>query len=253
MRKFHSEFAHNYKKYSFGYALHALREKNDTLSDIYKEGFLPYTGSHGTKDLFYMARSARVPLRDFSLSSENRRVAKKFDGSFVRGMRSVDDFRKDEDAFSFCLSYFEKKHGAGVMPRERLETILQSDLLQKIVVYQSAKEKTLVAYVFEVSDPSMSHFWFSFYDLAYARQSLGMWLMLDSAREAQKRGSEHFYVGTVYNAKALYKTAFENLEYWNGSRWCRDTKGLKARSKSDEGREISLSDLWTAEQKKFLP
>lgn len=251
MKKLHSEFGHNYKKYSFGYALHCLREKGDALSDIYEEGFLPYTGSHGTKDVFYMARSARVPLRTFSFSSENRRVAKKFDGSFVRGTHSVNDFRKDENALSFCLSYFEKKHGTGVMPRERLETVVESGLLKDIVTYRT-KEGALAAYVFEVTDSSFSHFWFSFYDLGYAQQSLGMWLMLDSAREAKKRGAESFYVGTVYNANALYKTAFENLEYWNGSQWCRDTKGLKARSKSDEDREISLSDMWTAEQKKFL-
>lgn len=252
MRKFHSEFAHNYKKYSFGYALHALREKGDTLSDIYKEGFLPYTGSPNVRDVFYMARSARIPLRTFSCSSENRRIAKKFDGSFVRGKVIMEDFTKDNTALLFCLSYFEKKHGRGVMPKERLEAVLESGLLKDITAYHT-KEGALAAYVFEVADSSLSHFWFSFYDLSYTKQSLGMWLMLDSAREAQKRGVAYFYVGTVYNAKALYKTAFENLEYWNGREWTADIKSLKALSKNDESREIPFSDMWTAEQKKFLP
>lgn len=243
MRFIRSEFGHNYKKYSFGYALHLLREEGDPLSEIYGQGYLPYSGSPEAKGVFYMARSARVPLKNFSLNSENRRVAKKFDGCFVRGARSVQEFLRDEGAVSFCLAYFEKKHGAGVMPRERLMIILDSGLFDEIITYHTP-EGAPVAYVCEVREPSFSHFWYSFYDLSYARQSLGMWLMIDSAREAKRRGAEYFYVGTVYNAKALYKTAFGNLEFWSGSAWVADANTLKELARRDGEREISFEDVW---------
>lgn len=74
----------------------------------------------------------------------------------------------------------------------------------------------------------MAHFWFSFYDLSYARQSLGLWLMLDCLRDAKKRGRAHYYLGTVYGPSALYKTNFTPLEWWSEGGWSRDIRALKA-------------------------
>jgi arginyl-tRNA--protein-N-Asp/Glu arginylyltransferase len=175
--------------------------------------------------VFYTARSARVCLPEFSLSSENRRIAKKFDGQFAREEVPADAFAPTEDFWDFCLSYFAQKHGAGAMPRQRLETILASGLVSAVIIYK--KEGVPVAYVLEVDDGSMGHFWFSFYDLSYAKQSLGLWLMLDCIRGAQARGLAHYYLGTVYGEKARYKLNFEPIEWWDGSSWRRDLEPLK--------------------------
>jgi len=243
MKKFSSEFSHNYKSYSFGYANYCLKEKGDKVSDIYHLGFLPYSGNPGVKDVFYMARSARVPLNLFSLTSENRRIAKKFDGEFLCQSFLIKDFDiKNGEFISFCAEYFAKRHGPLVMPRERILTILQSGLVTHIIVYY--KNSKPVAYVFEVSDSTATHFWFSFYDLEYVHQSLGMWLMLNSARIAKENNKKYVYIGTVYGEKALYKTAFKNIEYWNGDIWINDIKKLKILSHTDNDRTISLVDAW---------
>lgn len=243
MRKFSSEFIHNYKKYSFGYANYCLKEKNDKISDIYNSGYLPYSGSPGIKNVFYMARSARVPLKSFSLTSENRRVARKFDEEFSCKLFPIKDFNiKNKEFISFCAEYFVKRHGPLLMPKERILTILQSGLITHIVAYYKNAQPR--AYVFEVSDDLMTHFWFSFYDLSYIHQSLGMWLMLNSARMAKERGIKYFYTGTVYGEKALYKTAFKNVEHWNGDAWVCDIKKLKALSRTDNDRTIHLIDAW---------
>ena len=243
MKKFSSEFSHNYKKYSFGYANYCLKEKSDKLADLYASGHLPYSGSPGIKNIFYMARSARVPLKQFSLTSENRRIAKKFDGEFSYKLFDIHDFDvKDKEFISFCVEYFAKRHGPLVMPKERILTILQSGLVTHIAAYY--KNKQPAAYVFEVSDDSMTHFWFSFYNLDYIHQSLGMWLMLNSARMAKERSIEYFYVGTVYGEKALYKTAFKNIEHWSGDAWVNDIKKLKTLSRTDNNRAVHLVDAW---------
>ncbi len=54
MKLFASEFGHSYETYSFAYSLYLEREEGDTLSEIYEKGFLPYSGSRGVKNIFYM-------------------------------------------------------------------------------------------------------------------------------------------------------------------------------------------------------
>jgi hypothetical protein len=250
MKIFSSEFAHNYKSYSFGYANYCLKEKGDKLNDIYSQGYLPYSGSPNVKDIFYMARSARLPLADFSYTSGNRRVDKKFSGKFKRQSFKINDFNvKDKEFIFFCSEYFNKRHGPAIMPEERLKTILNSGLITDIVVY-SDDEKTR-AYVFEVSDKHMKHFWYSFYDLSLVYQSLGMWLLLDSASNAKEKDRDYFYVGTVYGEKALYKTAFKNLEYWDGERWVGDIKKLKHLGRTDNQRSVAPFDLYKQELELF--
>ena len=201
------------------------REPNDPLTFIYESGFLPYSGAKGLQGIFYSARSARVVLPDFSPSSENRRVGRKFDGMFTKERAPAHSFNFGETFYDFCLAYFAKRHGPDVMPRERLETIIESGLLTDVVTYRN--DKNVAAYVLEVSTGTMAHFWFSFYDLSLVQQSLGLWLMLDCIRDAKERGAAHYYLGTVYGGKALYKTNFSPLEWWDGSGWNQDVARLK--------------------------
>ncbi|MDP4001485.1 MAG: hypothetical protein Q8P69_00345 [bacterium] len=250
MKKFSSEFGHNYETYSFGYTNYCIREPGDKLSEIYKQGYLPYSGSPNTKHIFYMARSARVPLDSFRLTSENRRIAKKFDDSFQIQAIPIRKFNHNDPSFlTFCVDYFKKRHGPNVMPLARLKSILDADLITHIVAGE--RDGQHISYTFEVSDNIMTHFWYSFYDLSLVHQSLGLWLMLDSARRAQARGEKYLYLGTVYGEKALYKTAFENIEYWNGATWTGGLKEIKKLGREDNTRTIGLTDLWKKDLELF--
>lgn len=205
------------------------REAGDSLSTLYERGYLPYSGAKDVANVFYSARSSRVALQNFAPTSENRRIAKKFDGTLTKERVPAAEFVADERFYDFCLAYFAAKHGERAMPRERLEVIMQSGLVTTVVTYRFGGQ--LVAYVLEVAEGAMAHYWFSFYDLAYARQSLGLWLMQDCIQDAKARGHTHYYLGTVYGSHALYKTNFEPLEWWDGTGWSRDTALLKTLAK----------------------
>lgn len=248
MKFFSSELGHSYDTYTFGYANYCQREAGDALGDIYGAGYLPYSSSPEAMDIFYMARSARVVLPQFELSSENRRIAKKFDGAFTRTCIPFSEFKPDEGFFDFCLSYFKERHG-GVMPRARLEFLLNTNLRYDIMKYHTNGKP--VAYVLEVSDGTIGHYWFSFYDLSLVQQSLGMWLMLDCIRAAKERALTHYYLGTVYGHKALYKTNFEPLEWWEGGNWSTDAKLLRERARTDENGKPLLIDRWEGKLKRF--
>lgn len=242
MRVFNSEFVHSYPDYSFGYTTYAQKKPGDQLADIYQRGFLPFTGAKGVLDHFYLARSSRIRLKKWQLNSENRRVRKKFK-RLVSALIPLSSFDYQNKKFQdFCLEYFEKRHGPGIMPRERLLQILGSGLITHVAEYKL--DGKLLAYVLIIQDANIRHFLFSFYDLHFIYQSLGLWLMIDQALAAQAEGKKYLYLGTAYGKKGLYKTNFDQLEYWDGERWVADTTRLRERCNTDETREINRKDSW---------
>lgn len=208
-----------------------IERENEPLEDLYNTGYLPYSSTRGLQNIFYSARSARVDCRSFELSSENRRIAKKFDGQFEKRRVPIKDFAANEAFYDFVTGYFTERHGAQVAPRERVELWIQSGLVTTIVEYK--KGGSVAGYVLEVEGGRMRHYWYSAYDLALAQQSLGMWLMLDCIRDAKADGIERYYLGTVYGPKALYKTNFEPLQWWDGRSWSEDLRELKDKSRRD--------------------
>ncbi|MGK0357470.1 MAG: arginine-tRNA-protein transferase, partial [Spirosomataceae bacterium] len=72
MKIFLSENTVDYKSYTFNYAKYCVMESIDELTDVYENGFLPYSGDlRINKEIFYLARSLRVDIDRFKDSSEN--------------------------------------------------------------------------------------------------------------------------------------------------------------------------------------
>ncbi|PCH91483.1 hypothetical protein COB80_02475 [Candidatus Kaiserbacteria bacterium] len=251
MNFFSSEFAHNYGTYSFGYCNYCECEEGDRVSEIYDKGYLPYSGSSDVWKTYYMARSARIDLPQWEPNSENRRVLRAHEHSFTRTVHDSKSFVTDETFMEFCLSYFERHHGAHTMPRERLEHILQ-DSLTHIVEYRT--EEKLAGYVFLVQTSEMTHVWFYFYAPEFAKSSFGMWFLLNEAQIAQEAGATHFYIGTTYGDKSKYKTNFSNLEFWDGRTWLQDTKNreMKTRIHNDHLDLIDVTDEFKKSKENYF-
>lgn len=227
MKIFFEEYDWDYESYSFGYKIWATREPRDKLWQIYERGFLPYSGAEGKENLLYMARGLRVNLIDFVPNSENRRVLKKGNFNFARRVVPIEKFDvTDEQFLKFCNNYFRERHGIDILENRKLENILYSGFLSHIVIYTDKDENT-TAFVFLVLDEKICHYWFSFYDLKYIQQYLGLWLMLNEILEAQKDSKEYMYLGTCYGEKGLYKMNFDYIEWWDGNNWSKDIKLLK--------------------------
>lgn len=249
MREWRAEFLKQYETYSFGYCSYALYESGDVKADIYAGGYLPFSGSPDAQSVFYMARSARVPLTDFALTSENRRIAKMFDARFTRSSQSPAAFAANEENISFCLNYFASAHDARIMPRERLLHVLSDPLTTDVVSYWDGTKP--IAHIIMVRDSSMDHFWFSSFSTEYLKKNLGMWLMLDCVREAKNEGKKYFYLGTVYGAKALYKANLEPLEWWNGTEWKQDAHNRELRTRANSDENAASLDVWQATLRRF--
>ena len=127
MQVFYSEYHKDYSSYTFGYAVYAIHEKNDSLSDLYSKRFLPYTGDVQNNDeIYYLARSVRVDLHTFQLGSENRRVLRKID-AYKTHLEFIpkESFPVDDWTFlSFCLDYAQERYKGGEMNEERLRYVI---------------------------------------------------------------------------------------------------------------------------------
>src|SRR5882724_5052654 len=110
--------------------------EDETLGSLYEAGYLPYSGTNGLQNVFYSARSARVMLPEFELSSENRRIAKKFDGQFKKRRIPGNEFVADDAFYAFVIDYFAERHGPAVAPRDRIELWMNSGLISTLVEYR---------------------------------------------------------------------------------------------------------------------
>ena len=67
----------NYKDYKFGYTVNCVLNNSDNIEKVFSKGFLPYTGNiNSSKEVYYMARSIRINLKDYERLSENKRIIK---------------------------------------------------------------------------------------------------------------------------------------------------------------------------------
>jgi len=243
MKFFSSELGHEYPKtQTCGYCNYGMLEPGDKPSEMYERGYLPYSGSPDSKGMFYMARSCRIYLPKFELNSECRRIAKKFDEKYSREAIPFKDFKVGEEFITFWLEYYLRAHGAGVLSRERLMFWLNFGIITHISVYKDTSGK-VGGYALEVWDEEMAHDWQQSYAAELDKQSFGVWLLIDIAREAKKRGATYYYPGTVYSENT-YKTNLPSLEFWNGEKWIKNGKQLSERLKTDSKRQLAVVDEW---------
>lgn len=245
MRIFYSEYNSNYRTYTFGYAVYAVAEETGEIEDIYNRGFLPYSSDLELREeIFYLCRSLRVRLGNFSESSENKRVERKMEAYEVEiQCIPLENFNtKDESFRSFCLLYAGERFTEGSMPEERLEYVLNRKNATHILKFGNAEK--VAGYVLLGIHGSSVHYWYAFFDLDVAENfPLGKWMMYRTLKWAKGAGKEFVYLGTCYKESALYKVRdHKGIEYFTGSCWSDDKARLKALCKSDG--EENGSDLF---------
>lgn len=246
MRLIFSELPPLYATYTFPHAVFAIAEEEDSISNIYNQGFLPYSADlEKESSIFYLARSLRIDLKKFVDSSENRRVDRKMeiDSVTVKNIPIAEFDIEDKYFLQFCETYILERFPEGAMPMERFRYILNHDLTTHILEFR-ASNNALLGVVITSQQEEMVHYWFAFFDNSFRGNApIGKWIMWQSIKWAQDQGNKHIYLGTCYGTKSLYKARdFKGVEFFDGELWNEDLKELKRRVKSD-GEERDL-DRW---------
>ncbi len=236
MKIFYSANTVDYSTYTFNYAIYCLKENQSEISQIYDKGFLPYTGSIDVNsDIFYLARSLRVELKDFEDTSENRRVNRLVEPLNIQlEVIAKADFDTNDPEFNhLCQSYISQRIGDDNMTKERWEYILSREIGTHI--FRFTTEGKLLGFVYAVLENKILHYWFAFFNTDYMKtHSLGKWMMWRTIKWGQENNLDFVYLGTAYKAGALYKIRdHKGLSFFDGSGWSKDIEKLKILCKQD--------------------
>lgn len=238
MKLLFSETLPDYQNYIFPYAIWAFPEAGETPADFFARGFLP---SSKKLDRFYLCRSLRIALADFKLSSENRRIMRKSEGfAFELVPRAQFDFTPARR--EFCLRYAANKFGQEVMTPARLDNLLNSAITSHLMLFREVQTNREVGLVTMFLQPQRAaQYYYAFYDLEFAAQNLGMFMMTSAVNFFSTQKYEQLYLGSCYSRNALYKTQFAGAEFFNGACWSRNLEELKfliARSQSPQTQHL---------------
>lgn len=224
MKLVFSEHISDYAHYIFPYAIWGFSEPGETPSQMFDAGFLP---SSRNLDRFYLCRHLRVDLQHFEPSSENRRVLRKCpDVTFELVPRAQYEFTPERRAR--FKHYADLKFGNEVMSLERLDSLFASPIVSHLLVFTDTKTGSEVGTVtLYLEGNALAYYYYAFYELDYPERSLGLYMMTSAVAEFAARGLRHLYLGSCYSQKALYKTQFPGIEFFNGFRWSHNLKELK--------------------------
>lgn len=221
MKLFFSEFNADYSKYHFPYQVYALKESTDTYKQIYDIGFLP---SRISQDLFYLARSLRVSLPEYTASSENRRIMNKFPDLSVE-MIPISEFEYQFEIGKIASDFYKRRTEVKGMSAQKIKSLITEGYFTHILRF--SLNGVLVGYCIVNSDENVLHYAYPFYKEEFEKSNMGMAMILSTIQLSQNKGLKYLYLGTVYTEQSLYKTQFVGAEYFNGIEWVNDIEGLK--------------------------
>lgn len=224
MKLLFSEAAPDHAHYVYPYAVWGFLEPGETPADAFAAGFLPSTPQ---LDRFYLTRQLRVPLAQWQPSSENRRVLRKSETLrcelIPRGQFEYSPARRE-----VWLAFAATKFGAGVMPGERLDRLMNGAVVTHLLHFTDlatgADAGTVLLFL---QAPRVAFYYYAFYPLAPEAKHVGMAMMTRAVEHFARAGFAHLHLGTGYSETALYKAQFEPVEFFNGFRWSQNLEELK--------------------------
>jgi len=243
MKIFFAEACPDYSTYTFPYGIYAIPESAADLTEVYNRGFLPYTGNEElTNAVFYKARSLRGDLGRFKDTSENRRLAKKYEGRTVSVKKRSLDLLQSGEVVDFMLEYAGERFSKGKMTPSRLRYIFDWPFLSGILEFQL--DGNLLGYLLYCEFDGGFHYWFSFYNLELSPAlAPGKYMMWKTIHHLRSLDSKYLYLGTCYGSASLYKARdFKGMEFHDGNQWVSDLKSLKRRCKADDDKAINRGD-----------
>lgn len=219
-----SEARSNYGRYQFPYVIWAVPEPGETPGMLMEQGFLP--ASPGM-DRFYLCRNLRVELGRYRATSENRRILRKGDGIGMDLIQRA-EFDYTAERRTAWTHYADVRFGKGVMTGARLDALLGSAQVTHLLEFRDRVDgRELGTVLLYLEEPRLAYYCYAFYDLSYAERSLGLVMMTRAVDFFATRGVAHLHLGTCYAERALYKTQFGGVEFFNGFCWSSDLEELK--------------------------
>ncbi len=186
-------------------------ENHREADQAYEKGAL-YTRIE--KNLMTLTRSVRIRLSKFNLSSENRRILKKNTGITLTVV-PLPHAEYSWEIGKLGKDFYETKFGPDIFSANAIKKLCtEPHNFNTLFVYKDS-QGNVVGYCIAYMTPSIIHYSYPFYDLAYTQNSLGLGMMLLALQYAQETGRSYIYLGSLQRPNDTYKLQFEGLEWFD--------------------------------------
>ena len=231
MQIFYLEHSPNYWNYSFPYQIIAKREQGESLDEFYNKGFLV---TRFGKDIFVLARSLRINLVEFELTSENRRIKRKTE--FITSeYKEINSDTLNNEISSLAYDFYKDKSQGSGFSKKGIENIFSKGIVNTIFEFKD--DNRIFGYALCLKGEKFLHYAYPFYSLDYKLKNAGIGIMQNAIEFAKENKFKYLYLGTIYTKSSLYKLQFRGLEYFDGIKWNSNLDDLKNLVNNDDSKE----------------
>jgi hypothetical protein len=223
VRLIFSECVPDYAAYLAPYQVWGVLEGAETPAVAFGRGFLPSTNdlSH-----FYLARSVRVDLQVYTPPSRVRYAARRC-ADLSAALTSATAFVFDTSWQALAAGYLTGRWGGSGFDLDRFNRLLRSPLTTHVLTLVNTADDAPAGLATLYAEREVGYYSAAVYDLSRLRSGVGGHLMATALSELQQAGCGMAYLGTCYSIRALYKTRFPGMQFFNGYRWSSDPSELR--------------------------
>ncbi len=204
-------------------------KSTDDIDNLYNEGFVFVRKGKG---VMQQIRSLRLDLRDFELTSENRRILKKTENISIE-KENLPYNKYNYNIHKMGFIYYKTRFGDKVMTANKIKemfTSMDKSNMNSVLVYKDRnlnKMEFAQGYALSYINKYMIHYSYPFYDLSYFNLNMGICMMLKAIIFAKEHNLDYVYLGSVYKKESIYKLQFRGLSWFDGEIWNQDISALK--------------------------
>jgi len=178
----------------------------------YQKGLLPQRNKKG---FYYHQSSCRTNLKNFTLSSENRRILKKtqeynFEKIPLANFRYTVDLQK-------TLFHWTKKLDWD-FPISSIKTIFTNHIFNQLYIWKNQNSQ-IIAYSLCYFSSTISHIAYVFYHPQLNHSNLPIRLTLQVVIDSHRLGLKYCYLGRFSPQTGYYKRNMPGFEHFQKHQW----------------------------------
>ena len=197
-----------------------------SIEEMYNKG---YVFTRLGKGIMNQTRSIRIKLKDFELSSENRRILKHNpDLSFKQSPIPMTFDEYDWEISKLAKEFYETKFGSKTFTANKARELLTNPFKSNFnFLYKFYLHDEVAGYVIVFQTDKILHYAYPFYHIDKINTNLGMGMLINTILHAKDSRIKYFYLGSATKAEDKYKLQFKGLQWSNGRQWNDSVEELK--------------------------
>ena len=185
----------------------------------YSQGLLP---QRNQTNFWYSDTSCRSNLKQFKLSSENRRILNKTAG-FSYQKIPLKNFKLTSDITKQIFSWI--KQLGWDFPTSSVKTVFNKHIFNYIYIWKD-EQNNVIAYSICYFSKDISHIAYVFYHPDYSHGNLPIRLVLQTIIDSYDLKLDYCYLGRFSPQNGYYKRNMPGFEYFHHHQWTKYDKSI---------------------------